>query len=89
MPCNVDIATQEILKLAEVANPSGIRTMGVPIKRAETRSTHCQNARVRATLERIVKGVADRSHTSTRDAAGSRREGKEIRQMSGVDRMWS
>ncbi|KJZ68698.1 hypothetical protein HIM_11912 [Hirsutella minnesotensis 3608] len=32
MPCNVDIATQEILKLAEVADPDGTRTMGVLTK---------------------------------------------------------
>ncbi|KAI1207487.1 interferon-induced GTP-binding protein Mx2 [Annulohypoxylon truncatum] len=32
MPCNVDIATQEILKLAETADPDGIRTMGVLTK---------------------------------------------------------
>ena len=32
MPCNVDLATQEILKLAEAADPSGIRTMGVLTK---------------------------------------------------------
>ncbi|EQK99140.1 interferon-induced GTP-binding protein Mx2 [Ophiocordyceps sinensis CO18] len=32
MPCNVDIATQEILKLAEVADPEGARTMGVLTK---------------------------------------------------------
>lgn len=32
MPCNVDIATQEILKLAEIADPDGVRTMGVLTK---------------------------------------------------------
>ena len=32
MPCNVDIATQEILKLAEAADPEGTRTMGVLTK---------------------------------------------------------
>lgn len=32
MPCNVGIATQEILKLAEEADPDGIRTMGVLTK---------------------------------------------------------
>ncbi|KAI0011596.1 interferon-induced GTP-binding protein Mx2 [Xylariaceae sp. FL0662B] len=32
MPCNVDITTQEILNLAEVADPDGIRTMGVLTK---------------------------------------------------------
>lgn len=32
MPCNVDIATQEILKLAEGADPQGVRTMGVLTK---------------------------------------------------------
>ncbi|KAI1079138.1 hypothetical protein F5B20DRAFT_545096 [Whalleya microplaca] len=32
MPCNVDIVTQEILKLAEVADPDGVRTMGVLTK---------------------------------------------------------
>ena len=32
MPCNVDIATQEILKLAEEADHDGIRTMGVLTK---------------------------------------------------------
>ena len=32
MPCNVDITTQEILKLAEAADPSGARTMGVLTK---------------------------------------------------------
>lgn len=32
MPCNVDIATQEILKLAEAADPAGVRTMGVLTK---------------------------------------------------------
>ncbi|RDA86121.1 hypothetical protein CP532_1164 [Ophiocordyceps camponoti-leonardi (nom. inval.)] len=32
MPCNVDSATQEILKLAEVADPDGTRTMGVLTK---------------------------------------------------------
>lgn len=32
MPCNVDIATQEILKLAEAADPIGARTMGVLTK---------------------------------------------------------
>ncbi|OAQ62498.1 interferon-induced GTP-binding protein Mx2 [Purpureocillium lilacinum] len=32
MPCNVDIATQEILKLAKAADPEGIRTMGVLTK---------------------------------------------------------
>ncbi|KAL0929556.1 interferon-induced GTP-binding protein Mx1 [Colletotrichum truncatum] len=30
--CSVDIATQEILKLAEVADPDGVRTMGVLTK---------------------------------------------------------
>ncbi|KAI1771421.1 interferon-induced GTP-binding protein Mx2 [Hypoxylon cercidicola] len=32
IPCNVDIATQEILKLAEAADPKGVRTMGVLTK---------------------------------------------------------
>lgn len=32
IPCNVDIATQEILELAKVADPEGIRTMGVLTK---------------------------------------------------------
>ncbi|KAK8009437.1 interferon-induced GTP-binding protein mx2 [Apiospora marii] len=32
VPCNVDIATQEILKLAEKADPAGVRTMGVLTK---------------------------------------------------------
>ena len=32
MPCNVDIATQEILKLAEEADPTGVRTMGILTK---------------------------------------------------------
>lgn len=32
IPCNVDINTQEILKLAEVADPKGTRTMGVLTK---------------------------------------------------------
>ncbi|KAI1371580.1 interferon-induced GTP-binding protein Mx2 [Hypoxylon crocopeplum] len=32
IPCNVDIATQEILKLAEEADPDGVRTMGVLTK---------------------------------------------------------
>ena len=32
MPCNVDIATQEILKLAVAADPEGTRTMGVLTK---------------------------------------------------------
>lgn len=32
MPCNVDIATQEILNLAEKADPEGTRTMGVLTK---------------------------------------------------------
>ncbi|KAI1098467.1 interferon-induced GTP-binding protein Mx2 [Jackrogersella minutella] len=32
IPCNVDIATQEILKLAEAADPNGVRTMGVLTK---------------------------------------------------------
>lgn len=32
IPCNVDIATQEILELAKVADPEGIRTLGVLTK---------------------------------------------------------
>ncbi|KAM7214069.1 P-loop containing nucleoside triphosphate hydrolase protein [Rhypophila decipiens] len=32
VPCNVDIATQEILKLASDADPTGMRTMGVLTK---------------------------------------------------------
>ncbi|KAK8038601.1 interferon-induced GTP-binding protein Mx2 [Apiospora rasikravindrae] len=32
VPCNVDLATQEILKLAETADPTGARTMGVLTK---------------------------------------------------------
>ncbi|OAA59115.1 interferon-induced GTP-binding protein Mx2 [Niveomyces insectorum RCEF 264] len=32
MPCNVDITTQEILTLAEQADPDGLRTMGVLTK---------------------------------------------------------
>ncbi|KAL8377733.1 hypothetical protein RB595_008428 [Gaeumannomyces hyphopodioides] len=32
IPCNVDINTQEILKLAEAADPEGVRTMGVMTK---------------------------------------------------------
>ena len=32
IPCNVDIATQEILKLAEKFDPDGVRTMGVLTK---------------------------------------------------------
>lgn len=32
IPCNVDIATQEILKLAKHADPNGSRTMGVLTK---------------------------------------------------------
>lgn len=32
MPCNVDIATQEILKLSDEADPDGVRTMGVLTK---------------------------------------------------------
>ena len=32
IPCNVDIATQEILKLASHADPEGQRTMGVLTK---------------------------------------------------------
>ena len=32
IPCNVDIATQEILELAKAADPEGVRTMGVLTK---------------------------------------------------------
>jgi hypothetical protein len=32
LPCNVDISTQEILKMAEDADPNGVRTMGVLTK---------------------------------------------------------
>ncbi|KAM4067183.1 dynamin domain-containing protein [Hirsutella rhossiliensis] len=32
IPCNVDIATQEIVQLAEKADPDGVRTMGVLTK---------------------------------------------------------
>ncbi|KAI1144894.1 interferon-induced GTP-binding protein Mx2 [Nemania diffusa] len=32
IPCNVDIATQEILKLSDEADPDGVRTMGVLTK---------------------------------------------------------
>ncbi|KAF4506151.1 hypothetical protein G6O67_006265 [Ophiocordyceps sinensis] len=32
IPCNVDIATQEIVQLAEKADPAGVRTMGVLTK---------------------------------------------------------
>ncbi|KAB5535235.1 interferon-induced GTP-binding protein Mx2 [Coniochaeta sp. 2T2.1] len=32
IPCNADIATQEILKLANKADPAGVRTMGVLTK---------------------------------------------------------
>lgn len=32
MPCNIDVATQEIITLAEEADPDGIRTMGVLTK---------------------------------------------------------
>ncbi|KAH8911372.1 interferon-induced GTP-binding protein Mx2 [Coniochaeta sp. PMI_546] len=32
VPCNVDIATQEILELAKTADPKGMRTMGVLTK---------------------------------------------------------
>lgn len=32
IPCNVDVATQEILTLAETADPTGLRTMGVLTK---------------------------------------------------------
>ncbi|KAJ0100648.1 hypothetical protein J7T55_000101, partial [Diaporthe amygdali] len=32
LPCNVDIQTQEVIKLAKTADPDGIRTMGVLTK---------------------------------------------------------
>ncbi|KAL4745863.1 Dynamin central region-domain-containing protein [Aspergillus foveolatus] len=52
MPCNVDIATQEILKLAEEADPSGIRTMGVLTKPDLATEKVTQDAAMDLLLER-------------------------------------
>jgi hypothetical protein len=32
LPCNVDVTTQEILEMAERADPEGVRTIGVLTK---------------------------------------------------------
>jgi hypothetical protein len=44
IPCNVDNATQEILKLAEIADPEGVRTMGVLTKPDLATETATQDA---------------------------------------------
>jgi hypothetical protein len=44
MPCNVDIATQEILKLSDEADPDGVRTMGVLTKPDLANEKATQNA---------------------------------------------
>jgi hypothetical protein len=44
IPCNVDIATQGILKLAEEADPTGSQTMGVLTKPGLATERVTQNA---------------------------------------------
>ncbi|KAI1458589.1 interferon-induced GTP-binding protein Mx2 [Annulohypoxylon moriforme] len=74
MPCNVDIATQEILKLAEAADPDGMRTMGVLTKPdlASEKATQdavidlVKNKRNRLTLGYcVVKNRSADDNTST------------------------
>jgi hypothetical protein len=50
MPCTVDIATQQILKLAEMADPSGIRTMGVLTKPDLATETATKDAIIKLVL---------------------------------------
>ncbi|KAL4744044.1 hypothetical protein BDV11DRAFT_201469 [Aspergillus similis] len=52
MPCNVDITTQEILKFAEEADPSGVRTMGVLTKPDLATEKATQDAVMDLLLER-------------------------------------
>jgi spore maturation protein SpmA len=52
MPCNVDVATQGILKLAEEADPSGIRTMGVLTKPDLATKTATKDAIVNLVLRK-------------------------------------
>ena len=50
MPCNIDVVTQGILKLAEDADPSGIKTMGVLTKPDLATETATQDAIVNLVL---------------------------------------
>ncbi|KAK8038425.1 interferon-induced GTP-binding protein Mx2 [Apiospora phragmitis] len=74
MPCNVDVATQEILKLAEVADPCGVRTMGVLTKPDLATEKATRDAVVDLVLGRrsalklgyhIVKNRSADDHSST------------------------
>ncbi|KAM0285959.1 hypothetical protein ACHAQH_001147 [Verticillium albo-atrum] len=55
VPCNVDIATQEVLTLAKEVDPDGVRTMGV--------LTKPDLAPERATQQAICELVLGRRHT--------------------------
>ncbi|KAK2037735.1 interferon-induced GTP-binding protein Mx2 [Colletotrichum somersetense] len=72
--CSVDIATQEILKLAEIADPEGVRTMGVLTKPDLVTEMATQGAIVdlvlgkRSTLKlgyHVVKNRSADDNTST------------------------
>ncbi|KAI1367473.1 hypothetical protein F5Y08DRAFT_336709 [Xylaria arbuscula] len=58
MPCNVDIATQEILKLSEAVDPNGVRTMG-----ALTKPDLASEKATQGTIMDLVLGKHDNTST--------------------------
>lgn len=83
LPCNVDVATQEILKLAEEADPEGVRTMGVLTKPDLASEKATQDALIDLVMGRrnklrlgyyVLKNrSADDSTSSTDDRMASER----------------
>jgi hypothetical protein len=55
LPCNVDVSTQEILKMADDADPEGVRTMGVLTKPDLVLETA-----TRDTIKQLVLGERNR-----------------------------
>ncbi|KAJ6437907.1 Interferon-induced GTP-binding protein Mx1 [Purpureocillium lavendulum] len=77
IPCNVDIATQEVLKLAKTADPQGTRTMAVLTKPDLATEQATQNAIMELVLEErnklrlgylVVKNRSADDHSSTTQA---------------------
>ncbi|KXJ94873.1 interferon-induced GTP-binding protein Mx2 [Microdochium bolleyi] len=84
MPCNVDIATQEIIKLAEAADPNGLRTMGVLTKPDLATEKATQNAVIdlllgkRSNLNLGYCAVKNRSADDNDSTMAERRSSEQV-----------
>ncbi|KAJ3578568.1 hypothetical protein NPX13_g1995 [Xylaria arbuscula] len=63
MPCNVDIATQEILKLSEAVDPNGVRTMGA-LTKPDLASEKATQGRLASRFQAVTQSVLNGYYSS-------------------------